>query len=108
MKKREIRQTSAVIGSAVAVATLVTFSVVAAGLIEISPDIGFLRWAREALVYALMNKFAQKLAASVFLGLVSYFVSNVILGARSGKTTRHASSAKLHCFPNDTQMGRTA
>ena len=108
MKKREIRQISAVIGGAVAVATLVTFSVIAAGLIEISPDVGFLRWAREAVVYALLNEFVQKLAASPFLGLISYLASRVILSAKSGKTTRHSNTAKLHCFPTDTQMGRTA
>ncbi len=108
MKKREIQQISAMIAGAVAVATLVVFSVVAAGLVEISPDVGLLRWAREAVLYALMNKFAQKLAASIFLGLIAYLTSRVVLGARSEKTTRQSKPAKLHCFPADSQMGRTA
>ncbi|MBE6907900.1 MAG: hypothetical protein E7476_16760 [Ruminococcaceae bacterium] len=108
MKKREIQQISAMIAGAVAVATLVVFSVVAAGLIEISPDVGLLRWAREAVLYALMNKFTQKLAASLFLGLIAYLTSRVVLGARSEKTIRQSKPAKLHCFPADSQMGRTA
>lgn len=79
------KQFSILIGSAVAAASLALLSIAANGLVEISPDVGMFQWAREAVLYALLNKLAQKLVASFVLGIGAYLISRVVWNARNSK-----------------------
>lgn len=80
-------QFSVLLGSVVAVVSMAILSVAANGLIEISPDVGILCWAREAVVYALLNKLTQKLAVSLVLGMGAYCISRMVLSGRSSKNS---------------------
>lgn len=71
------------VGSLVAVACMVVLTIAANGLVEISQDVGMVRWAGEAVAYALFNKLAQKFAASILLGFVAYFISTIVVRSRN-------------------------
>ena len=87
-------------GVIVAAAAFIALSFLAGGMIEISRDVGMLRWLRDVAVYLFVNKFAEKLFASILLGAGVAFVSGMIAYGkasrkyRSSRTTRVRFSAE--------------
>lgn len=82
-------------GVIVAAATFIALSFLAGGMIEISRDVGMLRWLRDVAVYLFVNKFAEKLFASILLGAGVAFVSGMIAYGKASRKYRGSRTTRV-------------
>ncbi len=108
MKKSNKMPNPSVTACIVAVAAFVTLTFLAGGLVEFSHDAGSLRWVRDLLIYSFANKLWYKLAASLVLGFVAYFVSAMVAYGKTIKAKKRAKATRVHFPPAESGFGRTA
>ncbi|WP_195463919.1 hypothetical protein [Anaerotruncus colihominis] len=82
-------------GVIVAAAAFIALSFLAGGMIEISRDVGMLRWLRDVAVYLFVNKFAEKLFASILLGAGVAFVSGMIAYGKASRKYRGSRTTRV-------------
>lgn len=93
MKKNIARRPAFRVGILSALATFLLLSVFMNSVVEISRDLGTLRWMGETVLYVLMNKLLYKAFTSLLVGLVAGFASNMITYGKSVKERSRKGAA---------------
>ncbi|WP_303899643.1 hypothetical protein [Anaerotruncus colihominis] len=95
MKNRKNKNHTFRTGAIVAAAAFIALSFLAGGMIEISRDVGILRWLRDVAVYLFVNKLVEKLFASIMLGIGVAFVSGMIAYGKASRKYRGSRTTQV-------------
>lgn len=102
MKKRKNENPTFRIGVIVTAVAFIALSFLAGGMIEISRDVGMLRWLRDITAYLFVNKFVEKLFASILLGVGVSFISGMIAYGKSSRKYRGSHTTRVRFAPEES------